>query len=68
MLVCYHRFMGVKTFATLKQAEARARMSSLRRARKSRRAAEVEQQRSSLVDGSKYRITNLAQVMRAMAR
>jgi hypothetical protein len=43
-------------------------MASLRRARKSRRAALAEQRRASLFGGSeKWRITNLAQVLRAMS-
>ena len=60
--------MSAKTFSQLKRAEARARMASVRRAGKSRRAAAVEQRRVSLVgDGSKWRITNLAAVLQAMS-
>jgi hypothetical protein len=56
------------TFAAIKRAEAKARMASLRRARKSRGAAVAEQRRASLVgDGSKWRITNLARVLQAMS-
>ncbi|MEJ0091798.1 MAG: hypothetical protein WDM80_18865 [Limisphaerales bacterium] len=60
--------MSAKTFATIKRAEAQARMASLRRARKSRGAAAAEQRRASLVGGgSKWRITNLASVLQAMS-
>jgi len=60
--------VSAATFESLKRAEARARMASLRRARKSRRAALAEQRRTSLVGGgSKWRITNLASVLRAMS-
>jgi hypothetical protein len=51
----------------MKRAEARERMASLRRARKSRRAASAEQQSAGLVDGSIGHITNLRQVFKAMA-
>jgi len=59
--------VSTKTFATIKQAEARARMASVRRARQNRRAALAED-RHALADGSQGRLTNLPQVMRAMAR
>jgi hypothetical protein len=56
-----------KSFRQLKQEEGRQRMADLRRARKSRRAALLEQRRVSLVgDAGKWRITNLASVLRAM--
>jgi hypothetical protein len=52
----------------MKKQEASRRMAALRRARRSRPAAEREQRRASLVgDGSKWRITNLAEVARAIA-
>jgi len=61
--------VSTKTFADIKQAEAQARMASVRRARRSRRAALAEQKRVSIFgDFSKGRITNLPQVMQAMAR
>jgi hypothetical protein len=61
--------VSTKTFATIKQAEVQARMASARRAKKSRKAALAEQKRVSIFEGfSKGRITNLPQVMRAMAR
>ena len=59
--------MKVNSFAASKQAEARERMASLRRARKSRRAALVEQRTAGLIDGSVGRITNLRQVFKEMA-
>lgn len=67
-ILCYCQNVSAKTFATRKQAEARARMTSLRRARKSRKAAVLEQRRVSFVSGgSKWRMTNLANVLRAMS-
>ena len=60
--------MSAKNFTQLKQAEARARMTSVRLARKNPRKASALEQRHALADGSKGRITNLSQVMRAMAR
>jgi hypothetical protein len=60
--------VSVKNFSTLKRAEARARMASARRGRKSRRAALVEQRHASLVKGaSRWQVTNLASVLQAMA-
>lgn len=59
--------MNANSFAAFKQAEARERMAALRRARKSRRAAQAEQRAAGLVDGSVGRITNLRQVFQAMA-
>jgi hypothetical protein len=56
------------SIAAIKRAEAQQRMAALRRARKGRRAALTEQRRSSLVgDASKWRITNLAEVLQAMS-
>jgi hypothetical protein len=59
--------VSAKSFATIKRAEARARMASLRRAKQSQRAAAGEN-RHGLADGSQGRLTNLSQAMRAMAR
>jgi len=56
-----------KSFSSLKRTEASARMASVRRARGSRRTALAEQRRASLVQGaSRWQITNLASVLRAM--
>jgi hypothetical protein len=58
----------VNSFAAIKRAEARERMASLRRARKSRAAAWKEQRAASLFgDASKWRVTNLGEVLSAMA-
>ncbi len=59
--------MSTISFAAIKRAEARERMAALRRARKSRRAARVEQDAAGLLDGSVGRITNLRQVFKAMS-
>jgi hypothetical protein len=60
--------VSAKSIRALKRAEARQRMADLRRARRSRRAALAEQRRSSLFgDASKWRLTNLAQVLEAMS-
>jgi hypothetical protein len=59
--------VSVNSFEAVKRAEARERMASLRRARKSRRAALAEQRAAGLFDGSVGRITNLRQVFKAMA-
>jgi hypothetical protein len=59
--------VSVNSFEAVKRAEARERMASLRRARKSRRAAATEQRAAGLLDGSVGRITNLRQVFKAMA-
>ena len=60
--------MSANSFKALKKAEARERMASLRRARKSRRAAQAEQRAASIFgDASQWKITNLAQVLTAMA-
>ena len=48
--------------------KARQRMADLRKARRSPRAALAYQRRYGLADGSKGRITNLAEVFEAMAR
>jgi hypothetical protein len=60
--------VSVNSFEAVKRAEARERMASLRRARKSRRAAATEQRAASMFgDASKWRITNLAEVLSSMA-
>jgi len=60
--------MRTDPFEAFKRGEARERMAALRRARKSPRAALVEQHRASLTgDASKWRITNLGSVLKAMA-
>jgi len=56
-------------FNAVRRQEARSRMADLRAARRSPRTAAKIQRRVSLVgDGSKWRITNLNEVARAMAR
>lgn len=59
--------MSANSFAALKRDEARQRMAALRRARKSRAAAWKEQREASLFNGATGRITNLRQVLQAMA-
>lgn len=57
------------SFEELKRQEARNRMAAIRRARRSPQAAAREQKRASLVgNGAKWRITNLNEVARAMAK
>ena len=61
----------VKTmsFNQMKRQEAESRMAAIRRSRRSPAAAAAQQRRASLVgDGAKWRITNLNQVARAIAR
>lgn len=61
--------MKTLSFNELKRRKERNRMAALRRARRSPQAAAAEQRRASLVgDGAKWRITNLNQVARAIAR
>ncbi len=60
--------MKAESFEAIKREEARQRMAALRRARKSRRAALAEQRKAGLFDGSVGRITNLRQVIQAMAK
>jgi hypothetical protein len=60
--------VSASTVQSLKRGEARQRMADLRRACKSRKAAIGFERRYAVADGSKGRITNLAQVMHAMAR
>ena len=52
----------------MKREEARQRMAALRRARRSPAAARKEQREASLFNGSMGRITNLREVMQAMAK
>jgi hypothetical protein len=57
------------TFKQMKKQEAESRMAAIRRARRSPAAAAAEQRRASLVgNGAKWRITNLNEVARAMAK
>ena len=57
------------TFREMKKQEAENRMAAIRRARRSPAAAAAEQRRASLVgNGAKWRITNLNEVARAMAK
>jgi hypothetical protein len=56
-------------FNKVKEQEARSRMAAARKARRSPQAAPALQRRASLVgNGAKWRITNLNEVARAMAR
>ena len=60
--------VSTKSVQALKRAETRQRMADLRRARKSQRAAIAEQRHSSLFgNAAEWRLTNLAQVLKAMA-
>ncbi|MGA2870039.1 MAG: hypothetical protein ABSF34_12885 [Verrucomicrobiota bacterium] len=53
----------------MKRLEAQSRMTALRKARRSPKAAAALQQRASLVGkGAKWRITNFKQVARAMSK
>jgi hypothetical protein len=53
----------------MKRQQAQHRLATIRQARRSPRAAAALQRSVSLVgDGSKWRITNLNQVARAIAR
>jgi hypothetical protein len=61
----------VKTISVraMKRREAQSRMAAVRKARRSPQAAMAQQQRASLVgNGAKWRITNLNQVARAIAK
>jgi hypothetical protein len=62
---------SVKTvdFNEVKRQEAQSRMAAVRKSRRSPTAAAALQRRASLVgDGAKWRITNLNQVARAIAK
>jgi hypothetical protein len=57
------------SFNQMKRQEAQSRMSVVRKARRSPAAAATLQHRASLVGGgAKWRITNLNQVARAIAK
>jgi len=57
------------SFNQMKRQEAQSRMAAVRRASRSPAAAAAEQRRASLVgNGAKWRITNLHEVARAMAK
>ena len=57
------------TFRQMKKQEAENRMAAIRRARRSPAAAAAQQKRASLVgNGAKWRITNLNEVARAIAK
>jgi len=57
------------SFNQMKRQEAQSRMAAIRKARRSPAAAAAQQKRASLVcDGAKWRITNLNEVARAMAK
>lgn len=57
------------TVHQMKKREEQARMSAVRKARQSPKAAAEQQRRASLVgDGAKWRITNLRQVVHAIAQ
>ena len=60
--------MKSNSFAEMKREEARQRMAALRRARRSPAAARKEQREASLFNGSVGRITNLREVLQAMAK
>ncbi len=56
------------TFNAIKRREAQSRLAALKRSEQSAVAAEIQQQRASLVgDSSKWRITNLKAAAKAMA-
>ena len=59
--------MSTKSVQALKRAEGRQRMADLRHARTSRRAALAFERRYALAYGAKGRITNLREMMQAMA-
>ena len=57
------------SFNQMKRQEAQSRMAAIRKARRSPAVAAAQQKRASLVgDGAKWRITNLNEVARAMAK
>ena len=60
--------VSAKSIRALKREEARQRMADVQRARKSRRAAIAFERRYALTYGAKGRITNLRQMMQAMAQ
>ena len=60
--------MTVATFNELKKQEAHSRMTVARKARRSPQAAAAQRRASLVGNGAKWRITNLNQVARAIAR
>lgn len=57
------------SFQQMKRQEAQSRMAAARKAGRSPQAAAAQQRRASLVgNGAKWRITNLNQVVRAIAK
>lgn len=57
------------SFQAMKRQEAQARMAAVRKARRSPKAAAEQQRRASLVgNGTPWRITNLKQVVHAIAQ
>ena len=61
--------MKTLSYSQVKRQEARSRMTAARKARRSPQLAAALQRRASLVgDGAKWRITNLNQVARAIAK
>jgi hypothetical protein len=61
--------MKKTSVSQVKKQEAENRMAAIRRARRSPAAAAAEQRRASLVgNGAKWRITNLNQVAREIAK
>ena len=57
------------SFSQMKKQEAQNRMAAMRRARRSPAAAAAEQKRASLVGNvAKWRIANLNEVARALAK
>jgi hypothetical protein len=60
--------MKIGSFADMKREEARQRMAALRRARRSPAAARKEQREASMFNGSTGKITNLREVLEAMAK
>ena len=66
--VWYFLSVSANSIKALKRAEARQRMADSRRARRSRRAALAVQRRSSVFgNAAEWRLTNLAEVLRAMS-
>jgi hypothetical protein len=64
-----HPSMAVRTFKQVKTQKARSRMAAARKARRSPQAAAALQRRASLVRrGANWRITNLNEVARAIAK
>jgi hypothetical protein len=66
--VCYIQ-LKTMSLSEMKRQEAQSRMNTIRKARRGSKTAAKLQRRASLVgDGSKWRITNLNQVARAIAK